>query len=71
MRRRTIILQRTLEAKTALLNAQPEEPKHEDAQKVEQEDAPQERKVLGPKKLCPHCGKVPARYFHVKNCKGK
>lgn len=22
----------------------------------------------GPKQLCPHCGKVPARFFHVRAC---
>ena len=69
MRRRSIVKQRTEEAKAALLQPK-EEPKNEEVQR--QETPPQqERKVLGPKQLCPRCGKVPARYFHVKHCKGQ
>jgi DNA-directed RNA polymerase subunit M/transcription elongation factor TFIIS len=63
MRRRTIIFQRTQEAKTALLK--PQEIKNEE--KVE--DAPQKGPVLG-HKLCPKCGKAKAYYFHVRSCKG-
>lgn len=68
MRRRQIVRQRTEEAKAALLN--PIQPQIEIQEKTHEEKVqePQKRKVLGPKQLCHICGKVPARYFHVKWC---
>jgi hypothetical protein len=63
VRRRTIIHQRTLEAKTALLK---QEEKHEEAQP----EVPQVKEVKG-RKMCPHCGEVPAYHFHVIKCAKK
>ena len=64
MRRRTIFHQRTLEAKAALLT--PAEEKHEEVQP----EVPQVKEVKA-RKMCPHCGEVPAYHFHVLKCAKK
>ena len=65
MRRRTINQQRTLEAKTALLTP---EVKHEAEPPVAEV---KEVKEVKARKMCPHCGEVPAYHFHVVKCAKK
>lgn len=72
-RRRTIIKQRTEEAKAAnAVLLQPKEKTNEEVQETRQErpEVLEVANVRGPRKMCPVCNKVPNYYFHRKNCKG-